>query len=88
VEKWVGHKVTLYSDFVKSPIYTGEALRFKDKLPTGSAPVQKQELDVSSPNFEQIKEWLAKDNNKLSSVISKYEVTPAALDVLKTIKSE
>ena len=50
--------------------------------------INKQELDVSSPNFDQIKEWLAKENNKLSSVVSKYEVTPAALEILKTIKSE
>ena len=85
-ENWIGKRVILYSKFIKTGIYVGDALRFKDELP--DQEIRKQVLDVSSANFEQIKTWLSDDKNKLTGVTNKYDVTPEALEVLKQIKSE
>lgn len=48
--------------------------------------ITKQKLDVTDGNFAAIKSWLAGEGNTLAGVISKYELSEAALAELKGVK--
>lgn len=59
----------------------------KIKAKQGTAPVAKVKLDVTDGNFAAIKSWLAGEGNTLAGVISKYELSEAALADLKGVKA-
>lgn len=47
----------------------------------------KAKLDISSPNFPQILDWLkSSDKNTIEGVLGKYDVTEKALEELKKVK--
>lgn len=86
VGNWAGTKIRLVVDHnrkLKGETVDGIAVVEDYKL---NPRVVKPKLDTTDTNYASVKKWLETEGNTLDSVIKKYELTPAALEDLKSVK--
>lgn len=88
-EKWIGKTIVLHYEKTRNPQGGGPipGLRIVAALLPADTDHGKIMLRVSSPNFEEIKKWLA-TGNKLEQVEAKYYIEPGAKRELERINTE
>jgi len=92
LQNWIGKSCELISDpNVKAFGAIVEALRFvkntmRGKFVANGEVAKRPTLDIKSPNFASISDWLKKPENNIEGVIAKYDCTEEALMELKKVK--
>lgn len=90
IQNWIGKQAKIYIEYNVDAFGTKtDGVRVLKNTKRGvflEENKPKQTLDISSPNFPQILDWLKDPKNGLDGVLGKYDVTEKALEELKKVK--